>query len=166
MSGAASVVNSFDWLSKFRQAGKGPNSVNASLIWELARHLFLDDIDNKKIWRKALQCIELIGEDDYMDQFIPGVNLSQHNLSSISNLGAFVPGPSEEPVSSAGWTISNIEFSTSAWKAGCGADLVFNVAGVRNRPSTINATYEEGNLREDMVCDLLKRVEMRMAAII
>jgi hypothetical protein len=174
---AASMVSSFDWLSKFRQAGeqtasKENTKFEADLLWELARkhraHI-LNDINHRKSCLSAWQSIDLIGEDeeDYITGFIPGLKLVQRNAFSISNLGAFRPKQSVgEDGSSGDWTITNMEFSAGALQSGFATDLVFNVAGVQDGPTTIHVSHEEGALRDEFVDSVLERVKMRMDAII
>ncbi|KAJ5390196.1 uncharacterized protein N7496_001264 [Penicillium cataractarum] len=174
---AASMVSSFDWLSKFRQAGeqtasKENTKFNADLLWELARkhraHI-LNDMNHKKSCLSAWQAVDLIGEDgeDYITGFIPGLKLVQRNSFSVSNLGAFRPNQSVgEDGSSEDWTITNMEFSAGALQTGFATNLVFNVAGVQDGPTTIHVCHEEGALKDDFVDSVLELVKMRMDAII
>ncbi|GFF73116.1 hypothetical protein IFM61392_04672 [Aspergillus lentulus] len=174
---AASVVSSYDWLSKFRQAGqqtapKEHTSLESSLFWELARkhraHV-INDLNHKKTFLRAWQSIELIGEDeeDYIARFLPGLKLFQRNSFSISNLGAFRPSVSVgQDTHSGNWTITNMEFSAGAVKGGYAANLIFNVAGVQDGPTTIHVCHEEGAFREEFVNSLLERIKLRMDAII
>jgi hypothetical protein len=166
MSTAVSVISSFDWLARFREAGTAA-AVNADLlIWDIARehraHV-VKDINHIQSWRKAWQTASLLGEDeeDYISQFLPGYKTSQQNCFSVSNLGAFAPSHSPD-----GWTISNMEFSAGAVKAGYGVNLTFNVAGVAGGDTVIHVSAEEGSLRDGFVSLLLERIQKRLEAII
>ncbi|CAI7619708.1 unnamed protein product [Penicillium palitans] len=171
MSTAVSMISSFDWLSQFRQAGQSSDSmgqipVDADALWELARkhkaHV-ANDLHHKKSWMKAWLSIDLIGNDDedYVSQLLPGLKVVQKSAFSVSNLGAFDgqsgPGP---------WTISNMEFSAGAIKAGYGPNLTFNVSGVRDAATVIHVSNEEGSLSSDFVASLLGRIEKRLLAVI
>lgn len=174
---AASIVSSYDWLPKFRQAGeqtalKKDAGFEADLLWELARkhraHV-LHDLHHKKSFLTAWQSIELLGEDeeDYITGFIPGLKLVGRNSFSISNLGAFRPNVLVGQDGGNGdWTISNMEFSAGAFKNGYSSDLVFNVAGVQDGPTTIHVCHEEGSFNDDFLDSLLDRIKMRIDAII
>lgn len=173
MSNAVSVVSSFDWLSKFRQAGEGSDEagrlpVNADLLWALARkhkaHM-VNDLSYRKKWMKAWLGIDLIGEDqeDYISSFLPGYQLVQDKSFSVSNMGAF---DSSQSCTDETWTISNLEFSASAIKAGFGSNLIFNVAGVRDSATVIHVSHEEGSFPKGFVGDLLKQIDKRIQAII
>ncbi|CRG88908.1 hypothetical protein PISL3812_05943 [Talaromyces islandicus] len=178
MSPASSMVQKFDRLSRFRRAGSKPPShaddnddtaaaaaVNAPLLWDIARdhraHV-VADFNHGKVWRKAWQSIELVGEDeeDYISQVLPGSKYTQENCFSVSNLGVFDSGETKR------WTISNMQFSAGAIKAGYGANLTLNVVGVRGGATVIHASTEEGSLRDGFVDLLLERVQQRLEAII
>lgn len=171
VSTAVSMISSFDWLSKFRQAGQSPNStdhvpVDADMFWELARNHkvhMVNDLNCKKAAMKAWLAIDLIGEDeeDYISQFLPGLRLVQKHAFSVSNLGAFDSQSGSGP-----WTIYNMEFSAGAIKAGFGPNLTFNVAGVRDAATVIHVSNEEGYLSNGFVASLLERIEKRMLAVI
>ncbi|KAJ5094712.1 Alcohol acetyltransferase [Penicillium angulare] len=171
MSTAVSMISSYDWLSGFRQAGQSSNSkseipVDADLLWDLAQkhkaHI-ANDIKYKKSWMKAWQAIDLIGEDeeDYVSQFAPGLKLVQKYAFNVSNLGAF-----ENKAGNGPWTISNMEFSAGAIKAGYGVNLSFNVSGVRDGATVIHVNSEEGSLSDDFVPSLISRIKKRMLAVI
>ncbi|KAJ5674115.1 hypothetical protein N7462_009554 [Penicillium macrosclerotiorum] len=153
MSCSVSIISSFDWLSQFRRAGKqtstsGDTLDDADLLWELARKhraYVLNDIHHKQSWKTAWLSIQLIGEDeeDYAKDFIRGLKLAQPNCFSISNLGAYDASQSaSQAVHNGPWSITNMEFSAGAWKSGFGANLNFNVAGVRNGSTIIHANHE------------------------
>jgi hypothetical protein len=171
ISTAVSMVSSFDWLSKFRQAGRSLDPtdqvpVDADMLWELARKYkahVVNDLNHKKSWMKAWLSIDLIGEDeeDYIYQLLPGLKLVQKYAFSVSNLGAF-----ENRSGSGPWTISNMEFSAGAIKAGYEANLTFNVAGVRDAATVIHVSSEEGSLSSNFVASLLERIESRILAVI
>jgi hypothetical protein len=177
METAASIVSSWDWLPKFREAGeqtasKDSPNFEADLLWDLAckhRAHVLHDMNHRKTCLTAWQSVDLLGEDeeDYITGFIPGLKLCQRNAFSLSNLGAFRPNQSVgQDGGNADWTITNLEFSAGAYKTGYAANLVFNVAGVQDGPTTIHICYEEGALREDFVESVLERIKTRMEAII
>ncbi|KAJ5891838.1 uncharacterized protein N7473_008066 [Penicillium subrubescens] len=177
METAASIVSSWDWLPQFRQAGeqtasKDNTAFEANLLWELARkhraHV-LNDMNHRKTCFTAWQSVDLLGQDeeDYITGFIPGLKLCQRNAFSLSNLGAFRPNQSVgQDGRNADWTITNLEFSAGAYKTGYAANLVFNVAGVQDGPTTVHVCYEEGALSDDFVDSVLERIKMRMDAII
>lgn len=171
MSSAVSMIQTFDRLSRFREAGSNSSSshadsaaVNSDILWSIAREhraYVVADLNHNQIWRKAWQSIEFVGEDeeDYLSQLLPGYKTSQENAFAVSNVGVF------DPVSQ-GWTISNMQFSAGAVKAGYGSNLTFNVVGVRGGATVIHVSAEEGCLRDDFTSSLLERVQQRLEAII
>ncbi|KAJ5543637.1 Alcohol acetyltransferase [Penicillium frequentans] len=173
ISTAVSMISSFDWLSRFRQAGQSPDGegitiMNAKLLWDLSRehkaHV-MNDLKHKKSWMKAWLTIDMVGEDeeDYISTLLPGYKLVQNKTFSVSNLGAFA---SVHASSSGPWAISSMEFSASAIKAGVGSNLTFNVVGVQNDATVIHVSHEEGSLPKELVGALLKQIEKRMIAMI
>jgi hypothetical protein len=171
MSTAVSIISSYDWLAKFRQAGQSSDPmsqapVTPDILWELARkhkaHI-VNDLNLKKSWMKAWQAVDLIGEDeeDYISDLVPGLKLFQKYAFSVSNLGAF-----ENKAGAGPWTIYNMEFSAGAIKAGYGLNLTFNVSGVKDGGTVIHVSSEEGSLSADFVASLISRIEKRMLAVI
>ncbi|KAJ5622946.1 hypothetical protein N7490_011551 [Penicillium lividum] len=178
MKTAVSLFTKFDWLGKFRKAGKGDrdssdkiSTVNAGIVWDLAREhkiLLMKDLNHTKIWRKAWKSMELVQEDDedYFAQAIDGYSTSQRNSFGISNLGVFDPSQFDQTGSDAKWKISNMEFSASIMKAGYGTNMTFNVIGVAGGDTVIHVGSEEGSLKDDFVASVLERVQIRLEAII
>lgn len=169
MSTAASMISSFDWLSKFRQAGESLDEKGESImLWDLSQkhkaHV-MNDLKHEKSWMKAWLSINMVGEDeeDYISTLLPGYKLVQNNTFSVSNLGAFA---SANASSGGPWAISSMEFSASAIKAGIGSNLTFNVAGVQNAATVIHVSHEEGSLPTGFVDALLEQIEKRMIAMI
>ncbi|CAG8415054.1 unnamed protein product [Penicillium salamii] len=173
ISTAVSMISSFDWLSRFREAGQSPEGektsiVNAELLWDLSQkhkaHI-TNDLKHEMSWLKAWLSILMVGEDeeDYISTLLPGYKLVQNNTFSVSNLGTF----SSADLSSSGpWAISSMEFSAGAFKAGIGSNLTFNVMGVQNAATVIHVSHEGGSLPEEFVGALLERIEKRILAII
>jgi hypothetical protein len=171
MSTAVSIVTSFDWLARFREAGTATAAANADLlIWDIAREhraYIVKDLNHTHFWRKAWLTVSLLGEDeeDYTSQFLPGYRNSQRNCFFVSNLGAFAPSHHHHsPLG--GWTISNMEFSAGAIKAGYGANLSFDVTGVAGGDTVIHVSAEKGSFRDGFVSSLLERIQKRLEAII
>jgi hypothetical protein len=126
-------------------------------------------MNHRKTCFTAWHSVDLLGQDeeDYITGFIPGLKLCQRNAFSLSNLGAFRPNQSVgQDGRNADWTITSLEFSAGAYKTGYAANLVFNVAGVQDGPTTVHVCYEEGALGDDFVDSVLERIKMRMDAII
>lgn len=178
MRTAVSVFTRFDWLSRFREAGKASSAdtkaavpVNADIVWELARKhksLVNRDLHHTKRWRQAWQSLELINEDDedFLAQFADGYGMSQRNSFMISNLGVFDPAQFDQTGSDAKWKMSNIEFSVGIVKAGYGTNLTFNVIGIAGGDTVIHVGSEEGTLRDDLVGSVLEGVRIRLEALI
>ncbi|KAJ5719807.1 Alcohol acetyltransferase [Penicillium malachiteum] len=171
MSTAASMISSFDRLSDFRRAGQGSNPESgmaggADLLWGLARKhkaYITKDLHYGKSWMKAWQGVDLIGKDeeDYISQFVPGLKLVQKYAFNVSNLGAF-----ENRVDGGPWTISNLEFSAGAIKAGYGVNLSFNVSGLKGGATVIHVSSDGESLSSEFVASLIPRMESRMLAVI
>ncbi|CAG8925771.1 unnamed protein product [Penicillium salamii] len=173
ISTAVSMISSFDWLSKFREAGQSRDGeensiVNAELLWDLSQqhkaHI-TNDLKHEMSWLKAWLSILMVGEDeeDYISTLLPGYKLVQDKTFSVSNLGAF---SSADSSASGPWAISSMEFSAGAFKAGIGSNMTFNIMGVQNGATVIHVSHEEGSLPEQFVGALLERIEKRIFAII
>ncbi|KAJ5768948.1 hypothetical protein N7520_003507 [Penicillium odoratum] len=166
MKTAVSIFTKFDWLAKFRKAGKGERDssdkisiVNASIVWDLAREhksLLMEDLNHTKIWRKAWKSMELVQADDedFIAQAIDGYSTALRKSFEISNHGVFDPAQFGWTGSDAKWKISNMESSASIMKAGYGTNMTFNVIGVAGVDTVIHVGSEEGSLKDNFVASV------------
>ena len=104
-------------------------------------------------------------EEPFADAIFATMRTVLPNCFSLSNLGAVTPNPA--PGSKAGgWTISDMEFSVSAYGTGVGPVLYFAIISVNGGACVVNIDYRQGILEDDVVERVIHGVERRLLSML
>ncbi|UNI22189.1 hypothetical protein JDV02_008100 [Purpureocillium takamizusanense] len=170
MNAAAAAVQ-LHWLPSYRQNRakdhQGGLSSNHETIWRLAQNY-------KKGMSSGLNgCIrdwiasKLVGPDleDFTETSLPMIGHMVGDTYLVSNLGSIAgrqqgvrAGDGEQ-----GWAIDEMQFSAAATNGHAGSrSITLNIVGVAGGDTLINASFEDGMMRKEVVDAILDRTMMRI----
>jgi len=171
---AAGGLDAAQWLGAFRRAAGHTTprrAVNAAALWGSVRtygariRATMAGPAPRAI--SAARSCDLLGSDleDVLEQAFPSMGLHLRNSFSVSNLGAFSGQAGEGDVNGP-WRIEDVQFSAGATDGTYSHNgIVFNVAGVKGGETVINAVWEDGALKKEMVEGVMKSVAEMMDAL-
>lgn len=175
------IFNCTSGMARASRLKKYKKLVRETSGFDIASEKGLHDIDEDKVWeltrkykqwmtaqtdsaiRAVRSCQNMNSELEHiLNRLMPFAGTVLTSTTLVSNLGAFIPGKTDNPT----WSITDTQFSAAASNGAQGSQgPIFNVSGVKGGDTVVNVAFEEGVISRDEVQRILDITVARIISL-